>query len=186
MLDPLVRTVKKKGCGHVHPCWGLCLHKRSTSSYRRRFRTGENREKLAHMFRLLGVIRSSNDERITQDKLVFRSVTVWEPGTVGQDVETRSSRSHFPHDEMDTVPNSQVRQRTVMASGALSAAEGGAFLLHWSRLWLWAATPHGDRESHRLRPWTSSTRHGDSDPHEKLSQFVSHCSSGGEAAGRRT
>ena len=74
---------------------------------------------------------------MTQNKLVFRSVTVWEPGTGGQDVETRSSRSYLTPDEMDTVPNSQVRQRTVMASGALLVFNNG-------RLWLWAATLHGD------------------------------------------
>ena len=53
------------------------------------------------------VFRNSNDES-KKKKLVFRSVPVWEPGTGGQNVETRSSRSHFPQDEMDTVPNSQV------------------------------------------------------------------------------
>ena len=81
---------------------------------------------------------------------MFRSVTAWEPGTGGKDVETRSSRSHFPHDEMDTVSNSQVRQRTVMASGALSDTEGG-MIVDWSRLWLGAASLHGAGESGRLR-----------------------------------
>ena len=64
------------------------------------------------------VFRNSNDQRIKNkqtNKLVFLSVTVWEPGTGGQDVETPTSRSHFPHDEMDTAPNSQMRQRTVVA-----------------------------------------------------------------------
>ena len=102
-------------------------------------------------------------------KLFIRCVTVWEPGTGGQDVETRSPSSHFPNDEMDTVPNSQVRERTVMASGAPSDTEGG-MMFNWSRLWLWAATLHGDRESRRLRPWTSSTRHRDYDSHKKLSR----------------
>ena len=72
------------------------------------------------------------------------------------------------------MPHSQVRQRTVMASGATSVFNCG-------RLSLWAATRHGDRESHILRPWTSSTRHGDRNPHKKLSQFVSHCNSDLEA-----
>ena len=53
-------------------------------------------------------------------KTLFLCVTVWEPGTGGQDVDTRSSRSHFQNEEIGTVLNSQVRQRTVMASGALS------------------------------------------------------------------
>ena len=69
-----------------------------------------------------------------------KSVTVWEPGTGGQDVERRSLRSHFPHDEMDSVPNSR--------SVALTDTEGG-MMFNWSRLWLWAATLHGDRESRR-------------------------------------
>ena len=64
-----------------------------------------------------------------KNKLVFRSVTVGEPGTGGQDVETRSSRSYLTPDEMDTMPNSQVRQGTVMASGALS-------VFKYSRLYL--------------------------------------------------
>ena len=56
-------------------------------------------------------------------KNCFFRLSLWEPGTGSQAVETRSSRSRFPHDEMDAVPNS--RQRTVMASGALSDTEGG-------------------------------------------------------------
>ena len=41
----------------------------------------------------------------------------------------------FPHDEMDTALNLQVRQRTVMAGGALlETADGMTF--HQSRLWL--------------------------------------------------
>ena len=55
---------------------------------------------------------------------------------------------------MATVPNSQVRNVT----------------FNWSGLWLKAATRHGERESRRLRPWKSSTRHGDSD---SQFQFVS-------------
>ena len=186
MLDPLVRIVKKR-------LWArppLLAPVPSQAIYSSpHIAVGSRRVKIVRNLHTCFdslVIRNINDERITQNKLVFRSVTVWEPGTGGQDVETQCLTRHFPHDEMDTVPNSQVRQRTVVASGALSAAEGAAFLLHWSRLWLWAAAPHGDRELHRLRKWTSSTRHGDSDPHKKLSQFVGHCSSGGEAAGRRT
>ena len=111
---------------------------------------------------------------MTLNQLVFRSVTVREPGTGGQDVETRSSRSYLTTDEMDTVPNSQARQRTVMASGALSV------FLNYGRLWLLVVISlHGDRESHILRPWTTSTRHGDRDhPTEKVGQIVSHCSAG--------
>ena len=52
------------------------------------------------------VFRNSNDGRIKKGTRF--SVTVWEPGTGGQDVKTRSSRSQFRHDEMDTVPNLQV------------------------------------------------------------------------------
>ena len=109
-MDYLVRTAKEKGsCGHVHPCWRLCLHKWSTALLL-------SPEKLAHMCTM---------KEWHKNKLVFRSVTVWEPGTGGQDVETRSSRSYLTPDEMDTVPNSQVRQRTVMASGALSVFNYG-------------------------------------------------------------
>ena len=80
----------------------------------------------------------------------------------------QSSRSHSSHDSTDTVPNSQVRQRTVMTNVTIT--------VNCSRLAV-SATPHGDRESRRLPPWTSSTRHGDPDCHKKLSQFVSHVSS---------
>ena len=83
-------------------------------------------------------------------------------------------RSHFPHDEMDTVPNSQVRQRTVMASGALSATEGGQ--LHHT-----ATENRTDCDHGRHRPATETLTHT-----KKLSQFVSHCNSRREAAGRRT
>ena len=95
----------------------------------------------------------SNDGK--QSKTRFLSVAVWEPGTCGQDMGTRRSWSRFPHDEIDTALNSQVRQRTLQARGAPSETEGG-MALHQSRLWPWVAAPHGDRESHRLRPWTSS------------------------------
>ena len=107
--------------------------------------------------------RNRNDERIIKS-LAFRSVTVWEPGTGGQDMDTRSSRRHFPHDEMDAVPNSQVLQRTVMASAALSVFNNSR---------LYSATEKIIAQT--------STRHGDSDSHKKLSQFVSHFSSGREA-----
>ena len=50
---------------------------------------------------------------------------------------------------MDTMPNSQVRQRAVMASGALSDTEGG-LMVDWSRLWL-SAAPQTPRASNRLR-----------------------------------
>ena len=103
-----------------------------------------------------------------RQQLVFLSVTVWEPGTGGQDVDTRSSRSHFPHDEMDTVLNSKVPQRTVMAKRRAVGNRRRYGIVIWSRLWLWAAAPHGDRESRRLRPWTSSTRHGDSNSNKKV------------------
>ena len=94
----------------------------------------------------------------------FRSVTVWEPRTGGQDVETRSSRSHFPHDERDTEPNSQVRQRTVNGKlRAIGQRRRCFFLLE--RTVAVGSNTHGDRESHRLRPWTSSTRYGNSDSH---------------------
>ena len=43
---------------------------------------------------------------------------VWDIRIGGQDVDMRSWRNHVPRDEMDTV--SQVRQRTVMSSAALS------------------------------------------------------------------
>ena len=83
------------------------------------------------------VFRNGNDERI--ENTLFLVYHCLGPGT-------GSGR----HDEMDTVPNSQVRRRTVMASGALSDTEGG-MMFNWSRLWPWAATPHCDRESRRLR-----------------------------------
>ena len=89
-------------------------------------------------------------------------------------METRSSRSYLTPDKMDAVPKSQVRQRTVMASGARS-------VFNWSRLWLWAAAPHSDRASHRLRPSTSPTRHGNSDSHKELGKFVSDFSPRREA-----
>ena len=79
------------------------------SSYRRRFQTGENREKLAVPWSelqagwkilkncthfLLGPsFRKSNDGRITKKRFLF--VTVWEPGTGGQDVGTRSSTTRW-------------------------------------------------------------------------------------------
>ena len=62
--------------------------------------------------------------------------------------------------------------------GAYARTGRGCASAYDGRLWLWAATRHGDRESHKLRPWTSSARHGDRDLHTKLSQFVSHFSSG--------
>ena len=93
---------------------------------------------------------------------------------------TRSSRSRFPHDEMDTVLNKKERQRTMMASGAPSETESGV-MFDWSRLWLWAAAPHGDRESHRLRPSMCRPATGDSESHKKLGKFVSHFSPRREA-----
>ena len=51
----------------------------------------------------------------------------------------------------------------------------------WSTLWLWAATLHGDRESHNLRPSTSPTRLENSNSHKKLSHFVSRFSPGPKA-----
>ena len=77
------------------------------------FKPGENRENIAHMldsgvrvppdtpeklaFMLDSFVRVSQQERWKNQKkkLVFRSVTVWEPGTGGEDVKTRSSRSQF-------------------------------------------------------------------------------------------
>ena len=89
-----------------------------------------------------------------QSNTRFLCVAVWEPGTCGQDMGTRRSWRRFPHDEIDTALNSQVRQRTLQARGAPSETEGG-MAFHQSRLWPWVAAPHSDRESHRLR-WTSS------------------------------
>ena len=51
---------------------------------------------------------------------VCHCLGAWEPGTCGHDMGTRRSWSRFPYDGMDTALNSQVRQRTVMARGALS------------------------------------------------------------------
>ena len=177
VLDSLVRTTKKGElwARFVRADASTCASDPQLFSYRRRFQMGETLEKLAHMFRLLGpcletlvrrwhtcfdsLVRVAQQQRWKDQKKKFSlSVTVWEPGTGGQDMGTRSSRSRFPHDEMDTVLNKKERQRTMMASGAASETEGGV-MFDWSRLWLWAATLHGDRESHRLRPSTSPTRH---------------------------
>ena len=103
VLDSLVRPYCKKAVlksvpvptNHSSPPFAVCS------------RRVKNREKLAHVFRLLGpclerlqrnwhscwvpwsVFRNSNDRRI--EKVVFfLSVTVWEPGTGGQDVETQA------------------------------------------------------------------------------------------------
>ena len=43
----------------------------------------------------------------------FLSITVWEPGSCGHDMGTRSLWSRIPHDETDTALNS-VRQKTVV------------------------------------------------------------------------
>ena len=126
------------------------------------------------IFMLGSLVRISQQQRWkNRKKHAFLSVTGLELRTGGRDLKTRSSRSHFPRDEMDIVRNSQVRLRTVMASGAQSDTKGG-MMFNWIRLWLWAATLHGDRKSRRLRPWTSSTHHGDFDSHKKLSQLMSH------------
>ena len=72
------------------------------------------RRKLHHM--LDSSVGVSKQQR--WKKNVFLSVTVWDPGTGGQDMGTRSSRSHFPHDEMDAelagaTTNSDGKWRTV-------------------------------------------------------------------------
>ena len=101
---------------------------------------------------------NSNDERIKL-KLVFWCVSLraWWSGLGDAKFE-----ESFSTRRVDAVPNSQVQQRTVMTGGD---TEGG-MMVDWSRLLLWAATLHSDGESRRLRPWTSSTRHGNSDSHK--------------------
>ena len=103
-----------------------------------------------HVFRLLGPCFATAMMEESQNKLVVRLSL---SGSLGLVVKT------WKHE-------SQVLQRTVMANRAPSATEGG-MLFSRSRLWLWAATLDGDRESRGLRPWTSSTGLGDSDSAQK-------------------
>ena len=65
VLDSLARTAKVVSCGHVHRA-DACASDPQLSSYRRLFQRSENREKLAHMFRLRG-----NVSRATPEKLAF-------------------------------------------------------------------------------------------------------------------
>ena len=121
------------------------------------------------------MFHNSNDGRIRKKQTrfsVYHCLGAWDWWS-GRG-NTKFGGVNLTPDEKDTMPNSQVRQRTVMASGAPSVSNFG-------RLWLWAASPHGDRESRILRPCTSSTRHGYRDRCGTLSQCVSHCRSGCQA-----
>ena len=114
------------------------------------------------------VFRNSNDERI--DKKTFfvcHCLGAWDWWSGRGHAKAEES---FPHNEVDTVLNSQVQQRTVMASGAQSDTEGGMTVAVGS----YTTTENradGDHGPHR-----PATRVFDS--HKKLNQFVSHYSSG--------
>ena len=101
-------------------------------------------EKLAHMLDPLVRVTQQQRWKNQTQKLCF-FVCHWS-GCGNTRFEVRG----VMFDEMDTVPNLQVRRRTVMASGAQS-------VFNYGRPWLWAAALHGDKESHILRPWTSWT-----------------------------
>ena len=127
------RLSRVKKCTHVSTHADTCaLTSESQHSSRRcRFQTGQTPEKPARVFGLLGpcletlltpwsVFRNSNDGNV-------QTLFLWEPGTCGHDRSTRSSWSRFPHDELNTGLNSQVRHRTVVAKRApeQTAAVGG-------------------------------------------------------------
>ena len=165
LLSPSVPdgSESRETCAHVSTPWSV---------------SRDTPEKLSHM--LDSLVRVSQQERWGKFKTLFLSVTVWEPGrlgTCGQDKGTRGPRSPFPHDEMDTVLHSQAPQRTVMASGAPSDTEDGITI---QQILADGGCSDPTRRQ-RIAPTTTMDvidRHGDSDSHKKLSQFVSSFSSG--------
>ena len=105
------------------------------------------------------VFRNGNEGRITRKKLMFGLSLSGSLGLVVRTWETQSSRSHFPHDEMDTVPDSQVRQRTAIASGALSDTEGGMMFNYCGcgQLHHTATENRADCDHGRHRPTTETS-----------------------------